>query len=304
MRHYVVISTKGRAPEVNTLLSTLESQTRQPDFIVVVGTTPDDLAGLEYHPWVNSGRGIGIVSARVGLAAQRNEGLDYLVREGYLSPNIEDCCLFFDDDFRPDPLWIENASHRFIQGNVVGLTGHVLADGVHSGALSEEIASDYLENRRPAEPHWASGDQEREIGSVYGCNMMFSARICSDERFDERLALYGWQEDRDYSARAARRGRIIYYPECRGVHLGSTRGRISGLRFGYSQIANPIYLMKKGTMRLGVGLRFIFRAIVSNIIHTVFPRNEVDYFGRCSGNFRAIKDVIFFRVDPANITKF
>ena len=33
----------------------------------------------------------------------------------------------------------------------------------------------------------------------------------------------------------------------RGVHLGNKRGRVSGLRFGYSQIANPIYLLQKGT---------------------------------------------------------
>ncbi|AZO77314.1 hypothetical protein B5U98_17255 [Bosea sp. Tri-39] len=35
----------------------------------------------------------------------------------------------------------------------------------------------------------------------------------------------------------------------RGVHRAVKRGRTSGLRVGYSQIANTVYLARKGTMR-------------------------------------------------------
>lgn len=35
----------------------------------------------------------------------------------------------------------------------------------------------------------------------------------------------------------------------------ATKGRVNDVGFGYSQIANVLYLMKKGTMEYKVGLR-------------------------------------------------
>ena len=67
-------------------------------------------------------------------------------------------------------------------------------------------------------------------------------------RFDERLPLYGWQEDIDFTSQLRASGRVVGLNTLNGVHLATKSGRISGMKFGYSQIANPVYLVRKGTM--------------------------------------------------------
>ena len=69
-------------------------------------------------------------------------------------------------------------------------------------------------------------------------------------RFDEGLPLYGWQEDIDFAARVARQGGALARTDAfAGVHCGVKTARSRGLPIGYSQVANPLYLVRKGTMR-------------------------------------------------------
>ena len=65
-------------------------------------------------------------------------------------------------------------------------------------------------------------------------------------RFDENLPLYGWLEDIDFARSIAPYGRVVKSMLLRGVHLGVKRGRTSGVKLGYSQIANPLYMLEKG----------------------------------------------------------
>jgi hypothetical protein len=94
---------------------------------------------------------------------------------------------------------------------------------------------------------------------------------------------------------ALRLGRVIYFPDCRGVHLGVKSGRTGGGKLGYSQIANPVYLMKKGTMGYKIGLKFIGRVLAANIVRSVRDHPFVDSRGRLRGNMRALLDVRLMR---------
>jgi len=209
---------------------------------------------------------------------------------------------FFDDDFRPDEDWLARAAETLsLSGSVAGLTGHVLADGILRGGIREEDARDYLAGRRPPERHWASGSKPRDVDSVYGCNMAFRDTVLRGCRFDEELALYGWQEDRDFTGQARRFGRIILEPECRGVHLGVSSARTSGLRLGYSQIANLVYMARKGTTDWGTALRLMSRNVAANVIKPFLGRREVDYPGRLRGNLLAIRHLAYRRCRPSAI---
>ena len=76
---------------------------------------------------------------------------------------------------------------------------------------------------------------------------------------------------------------------------------VSGVRFGYSQIANPLYLLRKGTMTVRTSLRFVSRNLLSNTLRSVSGRREVDYAGRLRGNAVAIFDVLRGRSHPMRV---
>ena len=128
---------------------------------------------------------------------------------------------------------------------VVASTGRVLADGWKGPGLTVEQARSILAGDTGAQC-------EQQISPrfcAYGCNMGLRMAPIREHglRFDETLPLYGWYEDWDFSRQLARFGSIVHISNACGVHLSVKVGRMAGVRMGYAQVANPIYLARKGT---------------------------------------------------------
>ena len=138
---------------------------------------------------------------------------------------------------------------------------------------------------------------------AYGCNMSLRSSLVGDLRFDERLVLYGWQEDIDFTSRMRSKGRVVSVTSITGVHLGIKTGRVSGERFGYSQVANAIYLIRKGSVPASFALPLMFRNIAANLAKSLWPEPYVDRRGRLRGNLRAILHVAMGRIEPEYILK-
>jgi glycosyltransferase involved in cell wall biosynthesis len=303
MHSYLVIATRGRAAAVTELVDWLQRQTRQPGVTVVAGVEPADLEGLEHHLSLELGRLRLLTTRRAGLCTQRNAALDWIANMERECPSRDGYFVaFMDDDFRPADDWLARCHDAFVQQpRLAALTGRVLADGVHGQPLTSPLAREFIDGRLAPRPHWAGGSRSMELASMYGCNMAFRDLVVRNCRFDENLPLYGWQEDQDFTTQARKFGRTLYIPECRGVHLGIASGRVSGVRFGYSQIANPYYLMRKGTMRAGKGLRFVVRHLLANSTRSLRVHPRVDYNGRLRGNLMAIGDLLRGRCDPQRV---
>jgi glycosyltransferase involved in cell wall biosynthesis len=302
MDAYVVIATKGRPKEVGVLLDRLRHQTLQPKKIVVVGAGREDVTDAQFGELLNENR-LQIVFAPVaGATRQRNLGLRLLRAAGAFPSDGASFVVFFDDDFRPHSDWLRHCALAFAAfTDVVGVTGRVLADGINGDPLTEAEAADFLSGQSSPRAHWASGEVIRSVSSAYGCNMAFIDRVARTCSFDEALPLYGWQEDRDFTGQSKAFGRTIYLPDCVGVHLGAKGARTKGVRLGYSQIANMIYLVGKGTVEPAVGLRFLLRALAANTVRSCLPEGSVDYRGRLAGNLRALGDLCIRRCRPERI---
>lgn len=300
---FVIVATKGRPVETAHLLDAIATQSRSPLRTLVVGADAGDVAGLADHPLVLSGQAELIVTGRAGLTLQRNAGLDQLANLVQELKPEDWFVVFFDDDFRPAHTWLAACAERFTNSpEVVGLCGNLLADGIHSSGYDEATAQAYLLGKRPPETHWAHGKQLTElVDGLYGCNMAYRGRIALDQRFDESLPLYGWQEDIDFAGRARRYGKLVCDPACRGVHMGVQGARTSGLRFGYSQIANPVYLIRKGSMRASFGARLAARNLASNLFNSLRLNRRKDYSGRLRGNFQALVDAGLGRLHPERV---
>jgi hypothetical protein len=118
------------------------------------------------------------------------------------------------------------------------------------------------------------------------------------------LPLYAWQEDVDFAARVRHRGRLVVTDAFYGVHQGVKGGRLAGVRLGYSQIVNPIYLIRKGTLSRAAGVKLIARNFLMNHTKAFYPEPWIDRGGRCKGNWLGIIDVIRRRDHPKRILSF
>jgi GT2 family glycosyltransferase len=284
-RLFVAVATLGRAELARRTIDLLSEQTRPPDGVVVVGAHADDIAGIE--------RARGSVKAIIapkGLCNQRNAALDQV-------GSAADIITFLDDDFLLAPDYLETVERLFAkQSDLVGMTGTVLKDGARGDKLSFDEAVAML-----SRPLSARGLTDATRQALYGCNMSFRRSAIGGQRFDERLPLYGWQEDIDFSYRVGRSGRMIASKDLLGIHLGSRSGRTPGKRLGYSQVANIVYLHRKGTMPKGLGWRLLRQNLLANLLRSVRPEPGIDRRGRLAGNLLAIGDVLRGRVEPERV---
>jgi GT2 family glycosyltransferase len=288
----VIIATKGRPQELAKLLEALEQQTRAPERIIVSACETADVPALGVN------EGVQVIYGSPGSSVQRN-------RAWALVKNAVDIIVFFDDDFVPSRFWIERASAFMVMHpDVVCLTGLVILDGVKSRGIEWQDGSSCVQKTDLfADAVSASTCLIRDHETPYGCNMAIRAGMIGDITFDERLVLYGWLEDRDLGIRAASAGRTIWTDAVWGVHLGVRRGRQSGLRFGYSQVVNPWYLMKKGVLTPWQTGRNIARRVLGNAFGSVIPNPRFDCRGRLKGNFIGIKDIISGHWAPERVTE-
>jgi GT2 family glycosyltransferase len=280
LRVAVIIATRGRPKELERLLGILEQQSMPPDRIIVSACEPSDVTSVYNNEKVQ------IVFGPLGTTRQRN------LAWASIKHSI-DIIIFFDDDFIPSRFWVERA-YTFMATNpdVVCLTGRVILDGVLLTGLKWTDGVSIVEKADSSVTAYsAAGHIIKDNETPYGCNMAIRATRLDHVTFDERLVLYGWLEDRDFGIRAAAVGRTIWTDAVWGVHLGAHRGRQSGLPFGYSQIVNPWYLMKKGVLTPHQSGKSIARSILGNAVGCVLPNPRVDRWGRFKGNILGIKDI-------------
>lgn len=278
----VGIATKGRPDQLAAMLNNLSTQTLKPHSIVVCCTEPLDVGTIV------SDHDVVVIFREAGLPRQRNGILEAM-------PADTDWIVFFDDDFYPDPRWLETVSDIFLSDPAIAcITGYVVADGILGPGLSPDEALTRIAAYDPSSNDWISENE-----SPYGCNMAFRRTAVVGLRFDEKLVLYGWLEDRDFGAAVARRGgRRVKAGKAYGVHLGTKGGRVSGRKFGYSQVMNPIYLHRKSSMTMTEASQQIGRNVMANIIRSAWPEPYVDRRGRLIGNMIAALDLLRLRLTP------
>ncbi len=288
----VGIATSGRREVLARNLATLAEQSRLPDRLVICPVKEEDVDELSLKKFLKPSL---VVRGPVGLPAQRNKILSAITNA--------DIVVFFDDDFFADARYIENLENIFIsRPDVVAITGSLIADGARGPGLTVEEGLQLI--RSDSRSLGAVGELTEQYGT-YGCNMAFRLKPVLDHGilFDENLPLYGWQEDIDFSLRVRPYGRIMNAAALRGVHLGIKLGRTSGVRFGYSQIANPIYLIRKGSMSWRHANKLMWRNIAANMARSFFPEPWVDRKGRLKGNLLALIDMLKGRISPGRILR-
>jgi polysaccharide biosynthesis transport protein len=285
------IPTANRVSILAEVLPHIEAQRRKPDHVYVCAPDPADIP--EATLAALSVPATAIVAER-GLCRQRNRILAEAAHA--------DIVLFLDDDFLLAPGYLHALERVFLgDPSIVMCTGRVEADGILGAGFTTAEGLVFLNGDQGDTTD--AGHSPRPAYSAYGCNMAvrLAAAQAAGARFDEALPLYGWLEDFDFSRQMAAQGRIVRSDSTRGVHLGTKVGRSPGMRLGYSQIANPVYLLRKKTMTPRHALIQMARNIAANIARVPRPEPWVDRRGRLKGNIRAIADLLSGRLKPGNI---
>jgi GT2 family glycosyltransferase len=288
METTVIICSVGRPAILHETVLGLMKQTVQPASIILSLCAENSaLSETRRLPLVRC------ILGPKGLATQRNTAIPF-ARSPY--------ALFLDDDVELAPDYIEQMERLFAADPaIVAASGGVAADGAPDGTGIEREAAD-----KAIREYRGSRDCVPFKG-VYGCNMFVRSDVLQLEKFDERLPLYAWLEDLDFSLRCRRHGKIVRHRSALMAHLGTRSGRTSDLRYGYAKVANPWYLWRKSVLNSlpEVVVRYWAKTTLANLLRALVPKGpqQVNYRKRLMGNLMAYRDLALRRIDPLNILK-
>ena len=294
MYHSVIIATTRRPSVLLGTIETIEAQTVRPDEVIVSAVEPADVPDIGPRPFA-----VRVIFGTRGLPCQRNAGIDALDPRSTL-------VTFLDDDVELSSDCFHAAREISLRhSELLGFDAEMVADGRRNGGLTRQEALTMLRVSATSSP---SGDFELARGGLLGGNLNVRRDVLKQVRFDEELVLYGYLEDADFSLRVRKLGNVAHAKRCRYVHLAVSCGRVSGLRFGISQIVNPFYLYKKGllqSLRM-ISYRFWLRALMANAAGVLSPRQQrlFDRRGRLIGNVIGLMAVARNDATPSIILKY
>jgi hypothetical protein len=283
----VAIATVGRPDILAATVDAYRRQSRPPDTIFVCAPTPADV--MDFVPGQPP---VTVILGPRGSCVQRNHIINRAIEY--------DVLLFSDDDFLPRNDYIEVLERIFLKNSdVVVTTGELIADG----AIGPGLDLDQVRHLINADVLISEDTALAETYNGYGCNMAVRVTPLRQWgiRFDEDLPLYGWLEDVDLSRRLSRYGRIVKAEGTRGVHMGAKIGRQPGRRLGYSQIANPFFLARKGTLSWRRAIAQMGRNVAANGWHCLRPEPYIDRRGRLKGNAIAFAHLVTKRLHPRRV---
>lgn len=290
----VVICSVNRPVILHDTVASIAGQTHMPiEILIVVPAKQHVLEETLAIP------GVRLVLGALGLPAQRNAGLDQI------NPKC-DLLVFFDDDIELTASYIEEMVALF-SGNqqIVISSGRLLHDGGRGAIINREEARVLCEHYEQSRPE-SSDARYISSNSAYGCNMVVHYATAKNVRFDEGLPLYAWLEDRDYSHRLTNGLHApVEFNSAVAVHLGSRSGRIGGVRMGFSEIVNPIYLwIKNRTFSIPyIVIQYWLRCLAGNVLGVLGRDPEYDRIGLLKGNLLGFLHLLSGHCDPSHITK-
>lgn len=215
----VLLCTKDRIEEPVNFLSSLGRQTRLPDEVVVVdGAANADLRGrVESLPFFPDLR---YATTSGDLTTGRNAAV---------ALSSSDIVFFLDDDLVLDRRFIEEVMKVFesdAENRIGGVCGTIVGYRSQSGLRRLLNAVFFLPGdgdgrfRLSGAPTWLYGRTDpADVEFLPGGLTAYRRPVFELGGFDERLPLFGFTDDVDFSFRISRRFMNRYCPTARAEHL-------------------------------------------------------------------------------------
>ena len=263
----VVIPTRNRPRELASLLASLACQVRQPDIVVVVDGSDNDLRAENtkelYAIWPLARY---LEHWPPSAAAQRNRGLDLVLSDCDFVALLDDDITLSADALEAAIDEIVHSDDKFIgfglnPSDADARQGYGLLRCSRIvkwlGLYSDRIAAVTLSGWHTRQ---VRVETSTEVEWLTTCAVIWRGSAVRRIRFDEFFEQYSYLEDLEFSLQARKCGRFLALASASVLHKPAAGGRKSAFWFGCIEIRNRLYIVRKHGLSqprfwLGVGLR-------------------------------------------------
>lgn len=268
MKHSVVIITLNRPDCVQECLDNLAVQSRIPEQVIVVDSSPDNRTTIVCDKFLNVYGHFLYLRNETGIGrmtTSRNIALPHCTGE---------VISFIDDDAFAYPQWAEAVLSTLEDVGVAAVAGHVVGDmsdpDLPIGVI--DVNGNVIGN------FGKLIDGPIEVEHAMGCNMSFRASVLTELAGfrTDYPGISGIREDTDVFLRLKALGRkIVFQPKASVRHIGAPqmKGRRFDLTYTYSAARNHTVLLIRNRkyLRSKVGRHFINKPlmVVSTLVRRI-----------------------------------
>jgi len=284
----IVIPTRNRVKELTNTLNFLDSNQFFFKKIVIVDSSKLEIKQKIKEKIKEYNSHIKIIDTEPSTCIQRNAGFNFIEDNEYI--------MFLDDDniFYPDAFY----KMQYFLNNNKNFSG-VAFNQIYNEKISilEKFKKNYISNKLGIYSSNIggfsnSGWQSRFINFTNNAivqwlptrAVIYRSEKVRNIRFDEKLGIYGYLEDLDFSLELKKKGNLMVCSDARYSHDQSiTR---PGFEFGKKELRNRYYIVKKHNLKKKLFfLTSLFRMILT-LKEGIF--GDINSFKRLAGNLVAL----------------
>jgi glycosyltransferase involved in cell wall biosynthesis len=284
----IVIPTRNRIKELTHTLNFLESNKFFFEKIVIV-----DSSNLEIKNKINEkvkkySANIKIVNSEASTCIQRNVGFDFIEKSKYI--------MFLDDDniFYPDAFY---KMQNFLNNNkdFVGVAFNQIykekkniLDIFKKNYITNKIGIYSLDNGGFSTSGWQTRfvnfKNDEIVQWLPTRAVIYKCSVIKNARFDNKLGVYGYLEDLDFSLELKKKGNLMVCSDAKYKHDQSINR--PGFQFGKKELRNRYYIVKKH--KLNKNLFFVTTFLRMLLTFKEGVLGNLNSFQRLAGNLVAL----------------
>jgi GT2 family glycosyltransferase len=284
----IVIPTRNRVKELTNTLNFLDSNQFFFKKIVIVDSSKLEIKQKIKEKIKEYNSHIKIIDSEPSTCIQRNAGFNFIEDNEYI--------MFLDDDniFYPDAFY----KMQYFLNNNKNFSG-VAFNQIYNEKISilEKFKKNYISNKLGIYSSNIggfsnSGWQSRFINFTNNAivqwlptrAVIYRSEKVRNIRFDEKLGIYGYLEDLDFSLELKKNGNLMVCSDARYSHDQSISR--PGFEFGKKELRNRYYIVKKHNLKKNLFfLTSLFRMILT-LKEGIF--GDINSFKRLAGNLVAL----------------
>ena len=284
----IVIPTRNRIKELTNTLNFLDSNKFFFERIIIVDSSELEIKKKIQKKIKEYNSHIKIIDSEPSTCIQRNVGFEFIEESEFI--------MFLDDDniFYPDAFY----KMQYFLNNNKNFSG-VAFNQIYNEKISilEKFKKNYISHKLGiyssniggfSNSGWQSKFINFTNNSIVQWlptrAVIYKSEKVKNIRFDEKLGIYGYLEDLDFSLELKKTGNLMVCSDARYSHDQSiTR---PGFEFGKKELRNRYYIVKKHNLKKNLFfLTFLFRMVLT-LKEGIF--GDINSFKRLAGNLVAL----------------
>jgi hypothetical protein len=284
----IIIPTRNRIQELMNTLNFLEGNAFFFKKIIIVDSSKIEIKEKIKKKILNYTSNIKIIDSKPSTCIQRNVGLNFLEDNEYIM-FLDDDNIFYPDAFSKMQYFLNNNKDFVgVAFNQIYNEKKTILDKFKKNFISNKLGIYSSYNGGFSSSGWQSRfvnfNHDKIVQWLPTRAVIYKSSEIINVRFDNKLGVYGYLEDLDFSLELKKRGNLMVCSAAKYTHDQSiTR---PGFEFGKKELKNRYYIVKKH--KLNKSLFFLTSFFRMILTFKEGLMGDLNSFKRLIGNINAL----------------